>query len=162
MKKSLLSAVLAVMVAAVSSAQQSPQGAQSDTVTRATETLQSEILISTLTAEDLKKQMAAEGGKIDDTSEVSRGGPVAVVVRSTGCMKDMAGRCDISANVTVYKPDGSVFHEAKALDLSPTGRIVVPLNLDANAGTGLYKVVVTVRDLTARRFPVLERRFAVK
>jgi hypothetical protein len=162
MSKSLFFATLTLTMAAVSSAQQSPQSPQPDSAMTSTEGLQSEVLISTLPAEDLKKQIAAEDGKIEHKSEVARGGPVAVVVRSTGCMKDDTGHCNINANVTVYKPDGSVFHEAKALDLSTTGRIAVPLVLDAHAGTGLYKVVVTVRDLTARRFPVLERQFAVK
>ena len=77
-------------------------------------------------------------------------------------MKDEEGRCNMTAKVTVHNPDGSVFHETKALDLPPTGRLAVPLTFDASARTGLYKVVVTVRDLTARRFGVLERSFAVK
>ena len=161
MNKSLLVATLSVALTAVSSAQQPPQS-QPDTSTRATETLQSEILISTLPTAELTKQIAAEKGAIEHKSEVERGGPVAVVIRSTDCMKDEEGRCNITAKVTVYKPDGSVFHETKALDLPPKGRLAVPLTIDATAGTGLYKVVVTVRDLTARRFAVLERRFAVK
>jgi hypothetical protein len=155
-------ATLVLTAAAVAFAERSPRNLQPDGPTGSQETLQSEVLISTLPAEELKKQIAAQNGKIEHKSEVARGGPVAVVVRSTGCMKDDTGHCSISANVTVYKPDGSVFHEAKVLDLSPPGRIAVPLNIDATAATGLYKVVVTVRDLTARRFPVLERQFAVK
>ena len=157
----LFFATLALTTAAISSAQPPPPSQQPDPLTGATETLQSEVLISTLPAEDLKKQMAAEHGKVEHKSEVARGGPVAAVLRATGCMKDTAGRCNINANLTVYKPDGTVFHEAKVLDLS-TGRIAAPLNIDASAETGLYKVVVTVRDLTARRFAVLERQFAVK
>jgi 5-hydroxyisourate hydrolase-like protein (transthyretin family) len=162
MNKGLFFATLALTAAAVAFAEPSPQTPRPDSTISPAETLQSEVLISTLPTEDLKKQIAAEGGKIEHKSEVARGGPVAAVVRSTGCLKDTAGQCNINANVTVYRPDGSVFHEAKVLDLSPTGRIAVPLNIDANAGTGLYKVVVTVRDLTARRFAVLERQFAVK
>jgi hypothetical protein len=158
----LFVATFALLAPAVSSAQQSAPTSQPDSLTSATATLQSEVLISTLPTEELKKEIAAADGKVEHKSEVGRGGPVAAVVRSTGCMKDTAGRCNINANVTVYKSDGAVFHEAKVLDLSATGRIAVPLNLDAGAETGLYKVVVTVRDLTARRFAVLERQFAVK
>ena len=150
-------AALALMFPLAIHAPHSGQNRQSEQ----TETLQSEIVISTLSTEDLKKQLAAPGGKIEDKSEVDRGEPVTVVVRATGCMKDETGRCDINANVTVYKPDGAVFHEAKVLDLS-SGRVTVPLDVDANAGTGLYRVVVNVRDLTARRFAVVERRFAAK
>ena len=161
MRGTLLVATLALALATVSSAQQPPQNPQPDNLTPSTAT-QSEVLISTLAPAELKKQIAAEKGTIEHKSEVERGGPVAVVVRSTDCMKDVEGRCDITAKVTVYSPDGSVFHETKALDLPPTGRLVVPLKIDATTGTGLYKVVVTIRDLTARRFGVVERRFAVK
>lgn len=162
MSKSLFFATLALTMTAVSSAHQSPQNVRPDTSISPTETLQSEVLISTLAPEELKKQIAAEDGKIEHKSEVARGEPVAVVVRTTSCMKDTADHCNVNATVIVYKPDGSKFHEAKAVDLSPTGRIAVPLKLDADAATGLYKVVLTVRDLTARRFAVLERQFAVK
>lgn len=162
MNKDFFFATLVLTAVATAFAERSPRSLPPEGPTGPQETLQSEVLVSTLPADELKKQMAAQDGKIEHKSEVARGGPVAVVVRSTGCTKDTAGHCDINANVTVYKPDGSIFHEAKALDLSPTGRIAVPLDIDANAGTGLYKVVVTVRDLTARRFPVLERQFAVK
>ena len=161
MNRSLLVATLAVALTAASSAQPVPQS-QPQTSTRPTEMLQSEVLISTLPAAELTKQIAAEKGTIEHKSEVERGGPVAVVIRSTACMKDEEGRCNMTAKVTVHNPDGSVFHETKALDLPPTGRLAVPLTIGATAGTGLYKVVVTVRDLTARRFGVLERSFAVK
>ena len=160
MNKSLLVATLAVALTAVSSAQS--RQSQPQTSTRPTEMLQSEVLISTLPAAELTKQIAAEKGTIEHKSEVERGGPVAVVIRSTACMKDEEGRCNMTAKVTVHNPDGSVFHETKALDLPPTGRLAVPLTIGATAGTGLYKVVVTLRDLTARRFGVLERSFAVK
>ena len=46
-----------------------------------TEKLQSEVLISTLPAADLTKQIAAATGTIEHKSEVARGGPVAAVVR---------------------------------------------------------------------------------
>ncbi len=130
-------------------------------LTSQTETLQSEVLISTLPPAELTKQITATTGTIEHKSEVARGGPVAAVVRTTGCMKDTAGACTINADVVIYKPDGSVFHEAKRLDLS-TGRGTVPLKIDANAATGVYKVVVTVRDLTAGRFATVERWFGVK
>jgi hypothetical protein len=157
MNGSLFVAALAVMVPL---GIYGPYPAQSPR-SEQTQTLQSEVVISTLSIEDLKKQLAAPGGKVEDKSEVSRAEPVTVIVRATGCMKDEAGQCDINANVTVYKPDGSIFLEAKVLDLS-TGRVSVPLDIDATAAMGLYKVVVNVRDLTGRRFAVVERRFAVK
>jgi len=125
------------------------------------ETLHSEVLVSTLAPAELTKQIAATTGTIEHKSEVARGGPAAAVVRTTGCVKDTAGACAVNAHVVVYKPDGSVFHEAKSLDL-PTGRGSVPLAIDANAATGLYRIVVTVRDLTARRSATVERQFGVR
>lgn len=123
--------------------------------------LQSEVIISTLATPELTKQITAEKGTFEHKSEVARGGPVAAVVRTTGCEKDTAGNCKVNADVVIYAPDGKVYHEAKNLDL-PQGRAAVPLKFDAKAATGVYKVVVTVRDLTARRFGQVERQFGVK
>jgi hypothetical protein len=161
MKRTLIAAALAVAQASVASAQQSRPTGQPGALTSQTETLQSEVLISTLPAADLTKQVAAATGTIEHKYEVARGGPVAAVVRTTGCMKDTAGACKVNADVVVYKPDGSVFHEARSLDL-PTGRGAVPLEIGANAATGVYRVVVTIRDLTARRFATVEQQFGVK
>jgi hypothetical protein len=38
----------------------------------------------------------------------------------------------------------------------------VPLKIDADAPTGVYRVVARVRDLAARRFATVERQFGVK
>jgi hypothetical protein len=123
--------------------------------------LRTEILISTLPAGDLTKWIAGGDVSIEHRSEVARGRPVSVVVRATGCMKDTTGRCNVNADVVVYGPDGSVFHEARTVDLGPLGRIVLPLQMDANAATGVHKAAVKVRDMTARRFAEMEVQFAV-
>jgi hypothetical protein len=123
------------------------------------QTLQWEVLISTLPPADLTKQLASATGTIEHRSEVARGEPVAAVVRTTGCTKDPAGGCTVT--VVVYAPDGSVLQEVKDLAL-PTGRASVPLKIDAGSATGVYKVVIRVRDLTARRFGTAERQFGVK
>jgi hypothetical protein len=143
---------------AVASAQ---QAGQSGALTSRTQQLQSEVLISTLATPDLTREITAENGKIDHLSEVARGGPVAAVVRTSGCQKDTGGSCKVNADIVIYRPDGSVFHEVKNLDL-PQGRAAVPLKVDDNATTGVYRVVVTIRDLSARRFAKVERQFGVK
>jgi hypothetical protein len=130
-------------------------------ITPALAQLNSEVIITTLATPELTKQVTAADGTFEHKSEVARGGPVAAVVRTTGCAKDAAGTCKINADVVVYAPDGKVFHEAKNLNL-PQGRAAVPLKFDANAATGVYRVVVTVRDLTANRFGQVERQFGVK
>jgi hypothetical protein len=126
-----------------------------------TDKLQSEVLISTLTTAELTKRLATATGIIEHKGEVARGGPVAAVVRMTDCMKDTSGACKATADVVIYKPDGSVFQEAKNLGLT-AGRGVVPVKIAADSATGVYKIRVTVRDLTARRFGTVERQFGVK
>lgn len=123
--------------------------------------LQSEIIITILPAAELKTQIMSEKGTFEHKSEVARGGPVAAVLVTRGCEKDAKDTCNMNADVVVYKPDGTVFHEAKNLTL-PAGRAAVPLTFDAKAPTGVYNVVATIRDLTARRFGSVERKFGVK
>ena len=157
MKRAITALALTFAFASVVGAQQTGQpGALSNQMQR----LQSEVLVSTLATADLTREITAPDGKIEHRSEVARGGPVAAVVRTTGCQQEN-GSCKVNADVIVYGPDGSVFHEAKNLDL-PRGRAAVPLNVDAQAATGLYRVVVTVRDLAARRVSTVERPFGVK
>jgi hypothetical protein len=156
-----IAAALAVALAPVVFAQQARPAAQPGALTGQMEELHSEVLISTLPAADLTKRLTTATGTIQHEPEVARGGPVAAVVRTTGCVKDTTGACRINADVVTYGPDGSVFHEARRLDL-PEGRRVVALAIEANAATGVYRVVVTVRDLTARRFATVEQRFGVK
>lgn len=161
MKRTLIAAALAVALAPGASARQSRQTGQPGALTSQPEELHSEVLISTLPTADLTEQITAATSSLEHKSEVARGGPVAAVVRTRGCMKDSAGACKVNADVVIFKPDGSVFHEAKNLDL-PAGRGAVPLKIDMNTATGFYKVVVTVRDLTARRFATVEREFGVR
>ena len=161
MTRPLIAAALAVAVSLVASAQQPRPTGQPAAASGQTGTLQVDVVVSTLPAAHLTKRIALAYGTIEHHSEVTRGEPVAVVALTTGCMKDTAGACNVNARVVIYKPDGSVFHEVKSLDL-PAGRGAVPLTLDANTVTGVYKVVVTIRDLTARRFTTVERQFGAK
>jgi len=157
MTRALTLALCVAWIGAASAQQTGQPGALSNK----TQQLQSEVLVTTLSTEDLTREVTAENGKIEHKSEVTRGGPVAAVVRTTGCQKESGGTCKVNADVVVYRPDGSVFHEAKNLDL-PQGRGAVPLKVDAQAATGVYRVVVTIRDLAARRFATVERQFGIK
>ena len=159
MKRALFALALSLSVAAFLNA--AHQTGQPGALTSQTQALQSEVLITTLATPDLTREITAENGKIDHKSEVGRGGPVAAVVRTSGCQKDSGGSCKVNADVVVYRPDGSVFHETKNLDV-PQGRAAVPLKVDAQAATGVYRVVVTIRDLAARRFAKVEKQFGVK
>ena len=149
------------LVACLSVASAIALTAQSGPLSSRTSTLQTEILITTLATAELKTQLETEKGKIEHSSEVGRQGPVAAVVRVPGCQKDKEGVCKVNADIVVYRPDGTVHQEVKTLDL-PQGRGALPLVFDAQAPTGVYKMVVTVRDLTTRRFATNERPFGVK
>ena len=137
------------------------QSGQPGALSSQTQKLQSEVIITTLATTELTRQIADAKGTFEHKSEVPRGGPVAAIVRVPGCEHDSAGACRVNADVVVYTPAGSIFHEAKNLDL-PTGRTAIPLTFDANATTGVYRVMVTIRDLAARRFATVERQFGVK
>src|SRR5262245_45166924 len=99
--------------------------------------------------------------EIEHNSEVGRSEAVTVVVMVQGCQADAKGACRASADVVVYKPDGSIHSETKEIDLA-TGRGTMPLKLTPNDVTGVYRAVATVRDLNARRFGKTERLFGVK
>jgi hypothetical protein len=159
MKRALTA--LTISLAFTATLASAPQTGQPGALSNQLQTLQSEVLISSLATTDLTREITAEKGRIEHKSEVSRGGPVAAVVRTSGCQEDGGGSCKINADVVVYRPDGSVFHEVKKLNL-PRGRAAVPLKIDARAPGGVYRVVVTVRDLASRRFATLERQFGVK
>jgi hypothetical protein len=153
-------AIIALTVCIALTGGVAQQSGQPGALSSQTQRLQSELLISTLATPDLTREITAENGKIEHYSEVARGTPVAAVLRTSGCQRE-TGSCKVNADIVVYRPDGSVFHEAKNLDL-PQGRVAVPLKVDSQAVTGVYRVVATVRDLAARRFAKVERQFGVK
>jgi hypothetical protein len=134
---------------------------QTGSLTSKTDEMQPEVLISILPEADLARQIAAPTGAIEHKSEVSRSGPVAAVVTTKSCQKDTEGICRVNADVVVYRPDGSIHQQVKAVDL-PAGRVSIALNFDAQAPSGIYRVVATIRDLAARRFGTAERKFGLK
>ena len=76
MKTLLIAAALVVALVPVAFlTQQSRPTGQSGARTSQTETLQSEVLISTLPTAELTKQITAATGTIEHKSEVARGGP---------------------------------------------------------------------------------------
>ena len=123
------------------------------------EVLRSEVAISTLPAADLTSMPATK--TIEHDSEVDRSEAVTVIVTIQGCQKDAKGACNASADVVAYKPDGSVHSEMKNITLA-SGRGTAALKLTPSDATGVYKVIATVRDLTAKRFGKTERLFGVK
>jgi hypothetical protein len=123
------------------------------------EVLRSEVAISTLPAADLSSVPATK--TIEHDSEVDRSEAVTVIVTIQGCQKDAKGACNASADVVAYKPDGTVHSEMKNVSLT-SGRGTAALKLAPTDATGVYKVIATVRDLTAKRFGKTERLFGVK
>ena len=116
----------------------------------------SEVLITTLSAADLEAAKTLE-----HDSEVAKNEMVTIVGRMPSCQKDAKGACNASADIVTYTPDGNVHSETKGVSLT-TGRGTTALKLAPADVTGVYKVIATVRDLTARSFGTTERRFGVK
>ena len=123
------------------------------------EVLKAVVAITTRPATELAGIPAAQ--EVEHDSEVARSEAVTVVVMVQGCQPDAKGVCQASADVVAYKPDGSVHSEMKEINLS-SGRGTASLKLSPTDETGVYKVVATVRDPTARRFGKTERLFGVK
>jgi hypothetical protein len=123
------------------------------------EVLKAVVAITTRPATELAGIPAAQ--EVEHDSEVARSEAVTVVVMVQGCQPDAKGVCQASADVVAYKPDGSVHSEMKQINLS-SGRGTASLKLAPTDETGVYKVVATVRDPTARRFGKTERLFGVK
>ena len=121
--------------------------------------LQPDVLITTLSAEDLAKRAASPA--LEHDTEVARHEAVTIVVSMGDCTKDARGACNASADVVTYKPDGSVHSEMKNITLN-TGRGLTALKFTDRDATGLYKVIATVRDLNGKRFGKAERSFGVK
>ena len=145
--------LLALIVAAVAAQAPTP------TLSQKREALQPAVLITTLASEELAKQSAS--GALEHDTEVARDETVTIVLSIPDCAKDDAGKCNASADLVAYKPDGSVHTAVKNVSLN-SHRATAPLKLSATDPTGLYKVVATVRDLNARRFANAERIFGVK
>jgi hypothetical protein len=132
---------------------------QQPSLTSTREVLKAVVAITTRPATELAGIPAVQ--EVEHDSEVARSEAVTVVVMVQGCQPDAKGVCQASADVVAYKPDGSVHSEMKQINLS-SGRGTASLKLAPADETGVYKVVATVRDPTARRFGKTERLFGVK
>ena len=145
-------ALLAVTLAAI---------ANSDAAQPATKPagLQAEVAITTWNEGQIREQIGAK--VLEHDSEVARDESVTAMVRIRGCQADATGVCRASADVTVYKPDGTVLTEVKSIDLARSHGTAA-IKLSPSDVTGVYRVVATVRDLNARRFGTTERLFGVK
>ena len=123
------------------------------------EVLRAVVAITTMPPSELDKIPVTK--EVEHDSEVSRSELVMVVVMAPGCKGNAQGECEATADVVIYKPDGSVHSELKNISLkSHRGSAI--LKLASDDVTGIYKVVATVRDLTATRFAKTERLFGVK
>jgi hypothetical protein len=129
------------------------------TLSRKLESLQSDVLITTLGPEELRRHPSL--ADLEHDTEVARSESVTIVVTIATCEPSEGGSCNASADVVAYQPDGTIHTEVKNLLLN-SRRATARLPLSANDPTGLYKVIATVCDLNARRLGKAERSFGVK
>lgn len=133
--------------------------ASQETMAQKRNQLQPVIAITTLSSAELEKTPVTT--PIEHDSEVARSEAITIVISIQNCQADAKGRCNASADVVAYTPDGKIHHEMKGISLA-NKRGTAALNLTAGDVTGVYKVVATVRDLNASRFGKTERLFGVK
>ncbi len=120
-------------------------------------------LITALKEDDALRQWMAgdERSTLETVTEVRLGQEVIAQARIKGCLPDPRGRCDLTVQYAVYRPDGSVFAELKPTPLTseqaPSLRVTF-----RDADTGLHRAVVIVRDLNGKRMVRAERIFDVR
>jgi hypothetical protein len=125
--------------------------------------LETDLIVATREDDTLRGWLEGRAGvTLDTVTEVRPGTPAFAIARVTGCMAD-GGRCNVSIDYTIYRPDGFVYREVKLQPLEqgkmpPTLRFT----LEATDPPGLYRVVATVRDLNARRTQRPERIFSLR
>jgi hypothetical protein len=108
--------------------------------------------------------------KINSATEVNLEDALGVFVVFTGCQKGALAACNAEVDYTIYRPDGSVFADRKALtlwkgDASPDLRLAegfLPFRLGKNEPSGQYKVKAKVSDLNAGLSFEMETKFRVK
>ncbi len=137
--------------------------AQTPPSARQTSALESDLIVATREDDTLRAWLEwRPGATLDTVTEVRPGTAALAIARVRGCLVD-GGRCNVNVDYTIYKPDGSVFRELK-LQPVEQGKTVPSLRftLTATDPAGLYRVVATIRDLTARRTQRPERIFSLR
>ena len=113
-----------------------------------------------------------ETPKITPVKSVKRNVVVGAFVFFAGCKPDAQGVCNSEVDYFVYKPDGSIYAEQKALPLwkeqaPPTPNIqlssaILAIRMEEKDPAGEYKVKAKVSDLNANVSFELETTFKVK
>jgi hypothetical protein len=111
-----------------------------------------------------------EGVPIQTADTVPRGVPVVAFVLFTGCEPDDQGLCNASVDITVLRPDGSVYSRFEDADLWKMKPAIaegalelaadyVGVVIEPDDPLGRYTFRVTVRDLNAGITLDLEQHF---
>ena len=114
-----------------------------------------------------------EAPTIDPVDIVLRGTPIYSVVIFYGAGRTAAGLGNVSYDITVTRPDGSVYERRDALigyqNLAPTderelqlGRNFISINIGADDPAGIYTVSATVHDNVSRVDLPLKATFVVQ
>ena len=125
--------------------------------------LQSELIVATRDDDTLRQWTEwRAGATLETVTELRPETPAFAIARVSGCLAE-GGRCNVSLDYTIYRPDGTVFKELK-LQPVEQGKTVPSLRftLTATDPPGLYRVVATIRDLHARRTQRPERIFGLR
>jgi hypothetical protein len=116
----------------------------------------------------------AQGGnvKFEATSNVKRDVPVFLTFFITGPGLDTSGAADVTADITIRKPDGTIYFQTKdapcwsgkfpfAATSTQVGDTKVKLRIEAKDPAGKYTVEATVHDKTKKIDLLLKKDFEV-
>lgn len=120
-------------------------------------------LVVVLKEDDALRQWMTDGEKstLETVTEVRPGQEILAQARIKGCLADPRGRCDLTVQYTVYRPDETVVAELKAQPV--TKEQAPPLRMTfGDQDTGLHRAVTIVRDLNGKRMVRAERIFDVR
>jgi hypothetical protein len=117
-----------------------------------------ELVIAAGSDARLEQWALHQGAELETVTEFRPGQPVVAQARIAGCDPGDRQRCDVSVQYVVHGPGGTVYHQEPSRP-AETGTPAPAMRFaftDADPA-GLYRIVVTVRDLNAKRLSRVER-----
>ncbi len=110
--------------------------------------------------------------KFDTVSEIGRGEALITPVIFSGCQADASGKCNVSGDVKILRPDGTVYADMPQVEIwqnkpaPPDGMLELGVGyakviIEPSDPTGTYTVEIRVTDHIQKSSFVLTRTFSV-
>lgn len=102
-----------------------------------------------------------EGAHLSTTTVAYRNKPIFVTAILAGCAADAQGNCDVTADIKVIDPNGSVYAEHQGVEAwrarqPPAERLVLSaarlgIVIEAGEPLGVYRIRLTLHDNVSKR-----------